>query len=438
MSMERSYERLMERTRWFREARFGMFIHFGLYAIPARGEWVRSAERLSVEEYQPYFDEFAPDRLDPDRWMEIAARAGMKYAVLTAKHHDGFCLFDSALTDYKVTNTPYGRDIVAEYVSAARRHGLRVGLYYSLVDWHHGDYPAFGDRQHPHRSDEAWRGRERRWDRYLDYLHGQVKELMSNYGKIDVLWFDFSYLSMKGEVWGATNLIDSVRSLQPQVIVNNRLGGEIFAEDPEPFCGDFASPEQMIPRLPIVDFHGRPLPWEACITLNNSWGYAADDSSWKTPAFVVQSLVNCVAKGGNLLVNVGPDARGTIPDESARILSEVGEWMESNRESIYGCGNAELPTPEWGYYTRRGNELYAHVMRKTVGHLCLPGLAGRVEHARRLADGAEAHLGPYWNSDAGVEVFGEPDDIYLNFGLPFMKSFDLPDPRTTVVKMRLV
>lgn len=435
--MSQTYETIMRRTEWFREARFGMFIHFGLYATPARGEWVRSAERMSIEEYRPFFEGFNPHKLDLDAWMQTAKNAGMRYVVLTAKHHDGFCLFDSKLTDYTSMNTPYGRDIIAEYVAAARRHGLRVGIYYSLVDWHHPDYPAFGDRQHPHRDDERYRSVEHLFDVYLDYMHGQVRELCSNYGTIDILWFDFSYWQMRGEAWRATELVEMVRELQPNVLIDNRLGGTMEAEQLEPYAGDFAGPEQMIPRRPVSNDAGQPLPWESCITLNNSWGYNAQDFDWKDAGFVIRCLANAVSKGGNLLVNVGPNALGEIPEQSVVILDEVGEWMARNGASVYGCGQAAFEKPEWGFFTQRGRELYAHVLHENVGHYALPGLAGKALTARLLSDESEVHLGPFWNSEAGGEVFGEPDDLYMNFGLPFAKTFTPPDSRDSVVRITL-
>lgn len=431
------YETVMKRTEWFREARLGMFIHFGLYAIPARGEWVRSAERMSVDDYEPFFREFNPRALDMDEWMATAAAAGARYVVLTAKHHDGFCLYDSALTDYTVMNTPCGRDIIAEYSAAARRHGLRVGIYYSLVDWHHPGYPVWQDRQHPQRDDPGYRNTNHDWDSYLAYMHGQVRELCTNYGTVDILWFDFSYWQMRGEKWRAAELVEMVRSLQPDVLIDNRLGGSMWAEAPQPYAGDFAGPEQMIPRMPVRDFHGRPLPWESCITLNDSWGYNATDHNWKDATFVIRSLVNCVSKGGNLLVNVGPDAHGRIPSPARDVLRELGEWLSTSGESIYGCGDAGLERPEWGYFTRNGDALYAHLLHRTVGHYCLPGLRERVAGARVLHDGTEAFLTPFWNSDAGAEVFGEADDWYLNIGQPVARTFAVPDPRDTVVRMTL-
>ena len=185
-----------QRIEWFTRARFGMFIHWGLYAIPARGEWVRSIEKLTIEDYQPYFEEFNPINYNPRKWAALAKKAGMKYAVMTTKHHDGFCLFDSKFTDYKATNTSAGRDLIKEYVEAFRDEGLKVGFYYSLLDWHHPDYPAYGDRHHPMRDNEAWKDKKHDFSKYLEYMHGQVRELLTNYGKIDIIWFDFSYDNM--------------------------------------------------------------------------------------------------------------------------------------------------------------------------------------------------------------------------------------------------
>ena len=221
--MNQQIEGRNRRTQWMMQDRFGMFIHWGLYTIPARGEWYLSREKITIKEYQKYFDEFDPVDYDPKEWARLAKEAGMKYAVLTTKHHDGFCLFDSALTDYKATNTKAGRDLVREYVDAFRAEGLKIGFYYSLLDWHHPDYPHYGDRYHPMRENEAWKGREHHFDNYVKYLHGQVKELCTNYGKIDIMWFDFSYDDMSDETWKAKELVEMIRSYQPDVIIDNRL-----------------------------------------------------------------------------------------------------------------------------------------------------------------------------------------------------------------------
>jgi alpha-L-fucosidase len=401
-----------QRTRWFLSDRFGMFIHWGLYALPARGEWVRSVERISNETYQQYFEEFHPDHFDPQAWARLARQAGMKYAVLTAKHHDGFCLFDSQLTDYKSTNTPCGRDLVREYVEAFRAEGLKVGLYYSLLDWHHPDYPAYGDRHHPMRDNDAYKDRQQDFSRYIEYLHGQVGELLTDYGRIDIIWFDFSYDRMSGETWKAAELVRMVRKLQPSILIDNRLGGSgesyrnFATRNPPVYAGDFACPEQIIPPEGLVDEAGQSVPWEACLTLNKNWGYAAADKDFKSAQQVVRALVECVSKNGNMLLNVGPNARGEIPAECVQILSEVGGWMQKNSASIYACGRSENPKPEWGRYTQRGKWLYAHIYERGIGPVAFRGLAGKIKKARLLADGSEIKLErPWMTAEYGADAF---------------------------------
>ncbi|NLO82523.1 MAG: alpha-L-fucosidase [Clostridiales bacterium] len=415
-----------QRMDWFIRSRFGMFIHWGLYAIPARGEWVRSHERLTIEDYQPFFEEFNPINYNPREWAALAKKAGMKYAVMTTKHHDGFCLFDSKLTDYKATNTPAGRDLIKEYVEAFRDEGLKVGFYYSLLDWHHPDYPAYGDSHHPMRDNEAWKDKKHDFPRYIEYMHGQVRELLTNYGKIDIIWFDFSYDNMAGETWKATELVEMTRSLQPDIIIDNRLGGNIKSANPEIYAGDFACPEQIIPPEGIKNEVGKPIPWEACITMNNHWGYAAADKDYKSPKQLIRALVECVSKGGNLLLNVGPNAKGEIPQESVDILLQIGEWMRKNGDSIYNCGYAGLPKPEWGRYTRNGNKLYAHIFERGIGPIALQGLNANVKKARLLADGSQVNINKPWNA----EHYG--DAVFLNF-----PSSRLPDEIDTVVELEL-
>lgn len=395
-----AYERRMQ---WYSNARFGMFIHWGLYAIPARGEWVRSVERIPKEDYMTYFEEFDPVDYDPKLWAKAAKEAGMKYVVLTAKHHDGFCLFDSQYTSFKSTNTKCKRDLVAEYVEAVRGEGLKVGLYFSLLDWFHEDYPHYGDRNHPMRDDPAYSNENRDFSRYLTYLHNQVREICTNYGKLDILWFDFSYDNLRGEAWKATELIKMVRSLQPDVIIDNRLevSGEGFGSlaegNPTPFHGDFVSPEQIIPPNGLQDVNGEDLAWEACVTMNNHWGYCREDRFFKPAPMLVKKLVECVSKGGNLLLNVGPDAKGNIPPQSLEILSEIGKWMRRNGESIYGCGKAGLEKPDWGRATRKGNRLYFHIFENTVGPLPILGVKKEeIASMRMLATGAEVPVSKSW------------------------------------------
>lgn len=423
-----------ERVRWFQEARFGMFIHWGLYAIPARGEWVRSNEQMPESEYLPFFEEFNPVDYDPKQWAKAAKDAGMKYVVMTAKHHDGFCLFDSQLTDYKATNTPYGKDIIREYLDAFRAEGLKVGLYYSLLDWHHSDYPHYGDRHHPERNNPAYQGVEHHFDRYLDYLHGQVRELCTNYGKIDLFWFDFSYDDLRGEAWRAEELVQMIRTYQPHVLLDNRLEvsgegfGSLVTGDPSAFSGDFVSPEQIIPPQGILDVNGNPVTWEACITMNNNWGYCATDHYFKDAGMMVQKLVECVSKNGNLLLNVGPDARGNIPEESLEILKGIGRWMKKNSASIYGCKGSNLPKPDIGRITQNGNKLYYHITEPVIGLIPLMGLEEkRIKHIRLLSTGCEVKIVKDWISN------NYPDVVMVSLG-PDPK---LPDPIDTVLEVTL-
>ena len=427
-------EAWQKRTRWFQHDRFGMFIHWGLYSIPARNEWVRSLERISNEAYQPFFEEFNPVDFDPVSWAKLAKEAGMKYAVLTAKHHDGFCLFDSALTDFKAPNTPCGRDLVREFVEAFRAEGLKVGLYYSLLDWHHPDYPHFGDRQHPMRDEESWRGAEHHFDNYLRYLHGQVEELCTKYGKLDLMWFDFSYDDLRGEAWHASELVKMIRSYQPDVLLDNRLEvsgegfGSLVTDHPSDYCGDFVSPEQIIPPEGIRDAQGRPVVWEACMTMNNHWCYCQRDPFFKPPEMIVRKLVECVSKGGNCLLNVGPDARGHIPPQSVQILREVGKWMRLNGESIYGCGLADLPKPDYGRVTRNGSKVYYHITDAPMGFVPLYGLSrDQIKRVRLLATGTELQIEDNWM------VNNYPQLAFVSLG----EDPRLPDPVDTVLMAEL-
>ncbi len=423
-----------KRMQWFVQARFGMFIHWGLYAVPARGEWVRSNERMPEEKYMPFFREFDPSAADPKAWVQAAKEAGMGYVILTAKHHDGFCLFDSELTDFKSTNTPMGRDIVREFLEAGREAGLKVGLYYSLIDWHHPDFPHYGDRYHPMRSDPAASNEERDFERYLAYMHGQVKELCTRYGRLDVLWFDFSYNQLRGEVWRANELADMVRTLQPGILLNNRLevSGEGFGSlaqgEPAPCHGDFVSPERMVPPEGLFDPQGRPLYWETCTTMNHSWGYCAGDTWYKPAPLLLKKLVECVSKGGNFLLNVGPDGNGRIPRQAMDTLKYLGQWMQINGESIRGCGPSGMEKPEWGRITRRENVLYLHIYENALGPLPLYGIpAEKIRTIRLLQDGREIPLSVSWvHSDYPDMAFADlgPDPV-------------LPDGDDTVLKVLL-
>ena len=375
---------------WFAEARFGLFVHWGLYALAARHEWVMSREQIPPETYERYVRYFEVDRYDPQAWARAAKAAGMRYAVLTTKHHDGFCLFDSALTDYTVAATPYGRDAVAAFVEAFRAEGLRVGFYHSLLDWHHPDFRIDVHRPLRDHPDAAELNAGRSPERYRAYLHGQVRELLTGYGRIDYLFFDFSYpglahrgLPGKGpDDWGSEELTALVRELQPQILVNDRLG----------LPGDLVTPEQYQPSGPTRGPDGEPLVWEACQTLNGSWGYDRDNRDVKPVELLVRMLVDGVSKGGNLLLNVGPTGRGDLDPSAAGALAGIGAWMDRHARSVHGAGPSSFTPPPDCRYTQRGDRLYVHVLAWPLGHLHLPDLAGRVAHAQVLHDASEVRM----------------------------------------------
>jgi alpha-L-fucosidase len=376
-------------TSWFVHDRFGLFIHWGIYALPARHEWVKNREKIPDEQYQKYFEHFDPDLYEPREWARLAKQAGMRYFVVTTKHHDGFCLWDSDLTDYKATNAPAGRDLIAPMVEAFRAEGLKVGFYHSVIDWHHPEYPI--DGLHPMRDNLEFREREKGRDiaKYREYLHGQTRELLTRYGKIDILWYDFSYPGSdwgwskgKGkDDWDSERLMAMVRELQPGIVVNDRL--EIG--------GDLKTPEQYQPRE-WVKVDGRPVVWEACQTLNGSWGYDRDNLDWKPVSMLVQMLVDSVSKGGNLLLNVGPTARGEFDPRAQETLRGLGEWMRLHDRSIIGATASDLIPPPDCRFTQRGDRLYLHVFAWPFKHVHLEGLAGKVAYAQILNDASEVGM----------------------------------------------
>lgn len=411
-------------SSWYTHDRFGMFIHFGIYSMPARHEWIKSQEKITEEKYDKYFKYFDPDLYDPKEWARQAKQAGMKYAVLTTKHHDGFCLFDSAYTDYKATNTPCGKDLVREYVDAFRSEGLHVGLYYSLIDWHHPDFTL--DVYHPRRDDanaiELNEGRD--MSKYREYMYNQLTELMTNYGKIDILWLDFSYPWMNGkgdkawmkgkdkEDWDSERLLAHVRELQPGILIDERAGIE----------ADLSTPEQIaITDWPRHKETGERLLWEACQTFSGSWGYHRDEASWKSPEMLIQMLINTVSFGGNLLMNVGPTARGYIDYRAEAALKAFGDWMKYNSRSIYGCTMAEpgIIAPSDCRFTQSqdGKRLYLHMFAYPFNTVLLPGLAGKVDYAQFLHDGSEVKISDgvmeYPTDLEDEKLEGDPLVIYL-------------------------
>ncbi|OQP60569.1 alpha-L-fucosidase [Niastella vici] len=384
-----------KRMAWWAHDRFGMFIHWGLYAQPARHEWVKRWERMSNEQYQPYFDMFNPDMFDPKTWAKQAKAAGMKYAVLTTKHHEGFCLFDSKYTDYKATNTKAKRDLVKEYVDAFRAEGIKIGFYYSLIDWHHPDFTV--DGMHPLQpkseadSDYAKINKGRDWAKYKAYLHNQIRELLTNYGKIDILWLDFSYPNPNGHGkgkndWGSVELLKMIRQLQPGIIVDNRLDLDEYADG-----ADFATPEQVKPSELQSQYGG--LPFETCQTFSGSWGYFRDENSWKSNRELLTLLITAVSKSGNLILNVGPTARGYFDYRAVRALDSLAMWMKYNNQAIYGCTQApaEFKAPENTLLTYNPvtKKLYLHLMQYNQAALTLPGYAGKIKYAQFLHDNSE-------------------------------------------------
>ncbi len=385
----------IQRMKWWTEARFGMFIHWGLYALPARHEWVKNRERMTNEQYQKYFELFNPDLYNPKEWAKMAREAGMKYVVLTAKHHEGFCLFDSKYTDYKSTNTPCGKDLIREYVNAFRAEGLKVGFYYSLIDWHHPDYTI--DSRHPQRqeSDTAYarlnRGKD--MNRYREYMKNQVRELLTNYGEISIIWFDFSFPGKNGkgrEDWDSENLLKLARSLQPGIIVDDRLD----LKDVEGGW-DFTTPEQYkVEKWP--EYNGKRIPWETCQTFSGSWGYYRDETSWKSPAQLLELLVESASKGGNLLLNVGPTARGTFDYRAQERLKAMSEWMKVNSRSVYGCTEAPAeftaPPNTLLTYNPVTKRLYVHLLVYPLNRLILKNMADKIKYVQFLHDASEVNM----------------------------------------------
>ena len=347
------------RMQWWHDARFGMFIHFGVYSSIQRHEWVMENEAIPIAEYTQHAKTFKPARGSARAWAKLAKTAGMQYMVLTTKHHEGFCNFNTKLTDYNAVKQGPGFDIVGEYVEAARAEGMHVGFYYSLMDWHHPDGARCAQ-------DEAARRR------FVDYTHGLIHELLSNYGKIDVLWYDVAW-PLDAEGWESEKMNTMVFSLQPDIIVNNR----------NKLDGDFSTPEQRIE----AESHGRA--WESCMTLNDSWGFQRADDNWKSARTVVRNLISCSRDGGNYLLNIGPMPDGSIPPESTRILTEVGNWMQTGGETIYASDLCQPRRSSYASFTRKGNTLYMHIHFWPGDYVAIGGLMNKVVRVRMLKGGQE-------------------------------------------------
>lgn len=382
-------ERLGDPT-WLLNDRLGLFIHFGLYSMAARHEWLMTTEQIHPEDYRKYFDHFNPELMDMRALARKAKETGMKYAVLTTKHHEGFALWDTQYSDYKITNTPFKRDLVKEYVEAFRAEGLKVGFYYSQIDWHHPDFTL--DGLHPLRDNQAARSLsdQRNMKHYINYLKAQVTELLTNYGQIDYIWFDFSYAHRdwgwskgKGrQDWQSEEILDLVLSLQPDILINDRLDLGIGV----------VTPEQYQPEKPL-ERNGQPVIWEACQAMKPTWGYDRDATEWKSSEVLIKMLIDTVANNGNLLLNVGPNAKGELDIREEARLNEVGQWMKYHQRAIYGAGISEFETPKDCRYTQVGDKrLYLHIFSWPLRHIHLKNLAGKVAYVQFLHDHSEIYF----------------------------------------------
>jgi len=395
------------RMQWWNEARFGMFIHWGIYSVPAGtydgkqipgiGEWIMNKGKIPMAVYQQYAKQFNPVKFNADRFVSLAKAAGMKYIVITSKHHDGFAMFKSDASDFNIVDgTPFKRDVIAEMAAACKKYGMRFGLYYSQAqDWNHSGGAANGGHW-----DKAQDGS---MDEYIDKVAvPQMKEILTKYGPISVLWFD-TPTDMTHD--RAAKIYDLLK-LQPNIIYNNRLGGG--------FGGDLETPEQYIPAMGLP---GRN--WESCMTMNDTWGYKSYDHNWKSTRTLIQNLIDIASKGGNYLLNVGPTSEGLIPDASVERLQQIGKWMDINGEAIHGTTNGPFSYLSWGRSTRKGQTLYLHVFNWPANGVLQVPLKNQVTKAYLLANGKAVQ---YKTGKAGLTLTlpaMAPDSISSVIALQF-------------------
>ncbi len=409
---------LAQRAAWFRQDRFGMFIHFGLYSILGHGEWIRDTGKIPLEEYDKLPAQFNPLKFHAAQWVATAKQAGQKYLCITTKHHDGFCMFNTKLTDFNIMHTPFGRDLVKELSDECHRQGLRLGLYYSIMDWHHPDWL-------PRRPWETSRSREGADpNRYLDYMKGQIRELLTNYGQVDVLWFDGGWETKKPEQLARFQaIIEMARRIQPRLLVNDRAN----------IGGDFQTPEQFVPATGFVDKAGRPAIWEATMTISTGhgsfaptawWGYDRQETVFKPADELLQKLIDIASKGGNLILNIGPRPDGTIRPEETERLAAIGRWMSRYGEAIYGTSASPFRLlPFFGRITQKGSRLYVHLFDWPEDHrLVLPGLKTAIVRAYSMRE-----------PSATLAVHRPPGSADALIDLPV----EAPDPLAGVIVVEL-
>ncbi len=393
------------RMDWFRNAKFGMFIHWGVYSVPAGefqdkktfGEWYLEESKMPVSQYEKFRDQFNPVKFDAKQWVALAKEAGVKYLVITSKHHDGFAMFDTKLTDWGIMSTPWKHDPIKDLAAECKKAGITFCLYHSIMDWHHPDYT-------PRRAWNDVAKGDPDFDRYVKFMKGQLKEVVTQYGPLGILWFDGEWENTWTQDRGK-DLYAYCRSLQPDIIVNNRVGknrqgmqGLSVGDD---IVGDYGTPEQEIPAsgLPGVD-------WESCMTMNDHWGYNKNDQNWKSSEKMIRMLIDIASKGGNYLLNVGPTAEGLIPAPSVERLQAIGKWMKVNGDAIYGTTAGPFPkSPAWGRVTQKPGKLFLHVFDWPKDQkLTVPALGGKkISAAYLLADANRAPLPVISNSDS-IEI----------------------------------
>ena len=420
-----------QRMRWWREARFGMFIHWGLYAVPAGeyrglrskeiGEWIMSWANIPRAEYEPFARQFNPVKFDAAQWVRTAKDAGMKYLVITSKHHDGFAMFDSAVSDYDIVNaTPYKKDPMRALSDECRKQGVKFCFYYSIMDWHHPSQYVKAEGKHETAGHGKTQMREGQKDAYVKYMKAQLKELIANYDPA-VLWFDGEWVDWWTETDGK-DLYQYVRGLKPSILINNRVGKgrkgmEGLNKDDQEYAGDFGTPEQQIPPGGV-----RGVDWESCMTMNETWGFKSYDNQWKSVETLVRNVIDTASKGGNYLLNVGPTAEGVIPQPSIERLAGIGKWMKVNGDAIYATTASPFSTQlAWGRATAKPGKLYLHVFDWPAnGTLTVPGYTDRVARA-------------YLMANPKVDLTTKPSAG----GLLIQVSSPAPDPIATVIVLEI-